>query len=138
MGGFFAFLDPLLRRPAAVVAVADCPVRPAERGDEEAHASKEFPEMMLDLGDDPPKPVPGGGLILDAAIADQRGVAGPAAGPDEHVLDGPLQHGIGREADGIRSVSSLQRLVERRDDGKGRVGADDDGLPPGLGPLKDR
>jgi len=98
---------------------------------------KEFPEMMLDLSDDPPRPVPGGGLILDAPIADQRGVAGPAAGSDEEVLDGPLQHGIGRETDGRRPMPSLQRLGEGRE-GTGRVGADDDGLPPGLGPLNDR
>ena len=137
MSGFCALLDPLLRRPAAVVAVDDGPVRPGERGDDDAHARKEFAQVLLDLRDDPPRPVPGGGLILDAPVADQRGVAGPAAGPDEEVLDGPLQHGSGREADGIRYGPSLQRLVEGRDS-KGRVGADDDGLPPGLGPLHDR
>ena len=80
--------------------------------------------MMLDLSDDPPRPVPGGDLIQDAAIADQRGVARPAAGPDEEVPDGPLQHGIGREVDGLRYVPSLQRLIEGRE-AKGRVGADD-------------
>ena len=75
---------------------------------------------MLDRGDHPSRPVPGGGLILDAPGADQRGVAGPAAGPDEEVLDGPLQHGVGREADGVRHAPALQGLVERRD-GEGRI-----------------
>ncbi len=80
MGGFFALLDPLLRRPAAVVAVDDGPGRLGERGNDDAHARKEFPEMMLDLSGDPLRPVPGGGLILDPAIADQRGVAGRPRG----------------------------------------------------------
>ena len=58
--------------------------------------------MVLDLGDDPPRPVPGGGLILEAAVSDQGGVAGSAAWPHESVLDGPLQYIVGWEADGIR------------------------------------
>jgi hypothetical protein len=120
MGGFCALREPLLGRPALVVAVNDGRIRPRERGDDDAHAGKEFAQVMLDLGDHPPRPVPGGGLVLHAAIADQRGVAGPAAGPDEEVLDGPLQHGSGREADGLRPGSSLPRLGEGRD-GKGRV-----------------
>jgi hypothetical protein len=44
------------------------------------HPGEKFPEVMLDLGDHPPRPVPGGGLIPKAAVADQRGVARPAAG----------------------------------------------------------
>jgi hypothetical protein len=39
--------------------------------------------------------------------------------------------------DGVGHAALLQRLVEGRD-GKGRVGSDDDGLPPDLGPLNDR
>jgi hypothetical protein len=53
---------------------------------------------MLDLGDDPSRSVPGGPLILKAAIADQWCAAGSAAGPDEQVLDGPLRR------DGIKSA----------------------------------
>jgi hypothetical protein len=44
---------------------------------------------------------------------------------------------VGREPDGVGHAMLLQRLVEGRD-GKGRVGSDDDGLPPDLGPLNDR
>ncbi len=54
MGGRFPFLDPLLRRPALVVEANDGPVRPGQGGDDEAHPRKEFSEVMLDLGDDPP------------------------------------------------------------------------------------
>jgi hypothetical protein len=77
---------------------------------------------MLDLGDHPSRPVPGGGLVLEAPIADQRSVARPAAGPREQVLDGPLQDLVGREPDGVGHATLLQRFVEGRD-GKGRVGS---------------
>jgi hypothetical protein len=42
----------------------------------------------------------------------------------------------GREADGIRHGALLQRLVQRRE-GKRRVGPNDDGLLPSLGPVND-
>ncbi len=137
VGSLFPFLDPLLRRPALVVEADDGPVRPGQGGDDEAHAGKELPKVMLDFGDDSPRPVPGGSLILEAAVADQRGVAGSAAWSGQQVLDGPLQHIISGEADGVRHASPLQRLVEGRE-GEGRVGSDDDGLPPGLRALDDR
>ena len=92
---------------------------------------------MLDLGNDSPRPVPGGSLILNAAIPHQRGVAGSAPGPGEHVLDRPLEHPVGREPDGIGHVPPFQRLVQRGER-KGRVRSDDDGLPPGLVPVNDR
>jgi hypothetical protein len=136
VGRGFALLDPLLRRPALVVEADDGPVRPGEHGDDEAHPRKEFPQVVLDLGDAPPRPVPGRGLILEAPVADQRGVARSAAGPDEQVFDAPLQHGVGREADRIRDTPPLQRFIEGRER-KGRVGADDDGLPLGPVPVND-
>src|SRR5437016_5257064 len=37
VGGFLAFLDPLLCRPALVVEADDGPVRPRQGGDDEAH-----------------------------------------------------------------------------------------------------
>src|SRR5207245_5727288 len=60
MGGFLAFLDPLLGRPALVVEVDEGPVRPGERGDDEAHPGEELSKVVLDLGDHPSRPVPGG------------------------------------------------------------------------------
>jgi len=72
MGGFLTLLDPLLGRPTMVVEADDRSVRPGERGDDEAHPRKEFPEVMLDLGDHPSRSVPGGGQIVEAPIADQR------------------------------------------------------------------
>jgi hypothetical protein len=81
VGGFLALLDPLLRGPALIVETDDGAVGPAERGDDKAHPRKEFPEMMLDLGDQASRPAPGRRVILEAAVADQRGMARSAAGP---------------------------------------------------------
>src|SRR3989442_7090665 len=50
VGGFFALLDPLLRRPALIVEADDGAVPAGQGGDDEAHPRQEFPEMMLDLG----------------------------------------------------------------------------------------
>ena len=58
VGGAFAFLDPLLRRPALVVEADDSPVCPGERRDDEAHPRKQLAEMVLDLGDDPSRSAP--------------------------------------------------------------------------------
>ncbi len=136
MSGFLAFLDPLLGRPTLVVEAHGGPVRPAQGGDDEAHPRKEFPEVMLDLGDHAPRPVPGRGPILKAPVAHQRGVARSAAWSGEKVLDGPLQDSVGREADGIRRTPSFQRLVQGRES-KGRVGTDDHDLSPGPVPVND-
>jgi hypothetical protein len=78
VGGFFALLDPLLHRLALVVDVNDGSVRPGERGDDEARPRKEFSEMMLDLGDHQGA-IRRRGLVLEAPIAHQRGVARPTA-----------------------------------------------------------
>ncbi len=64
--------------------------------------------MMLDLGDHPARPT--------------------TTGPGEEVLDGLLQHLVGREADAAGHILALQRLIEGRE-GKGRVAADGDDLP---------
>jgi hypothetical protein len=56
MGGFFALLDPLLRCPTLVVEMDDGSVRPGERGDDEADRREELFQVMLDLGDHPPRP----------------------------------------------------------------------------------
>src|SRR5215475_1793755 len=78
MGGFLALLDPLLGRPALIVEADDGSVRTGQGGHDEAHPREEFSEMMLDLGDHPPRSVPRRGLILEASIPYQRSVAGPA------------------------------------------------------------
>ena len=68
VGRGFALLDSLFRRPALVVEMDDGTVHPGERGDDEADAGEELSQVMLDLGDDSPRPVPRHGLILKAAI----------------------------------------------------------------------
>jgi hypothetical protein len=131
MRGFFSLLDPLLPCAALVVEVHDGPVRPGQRGDDEGDPGEQLAEVMLDLGDDPSRTVPGGRLIVEAPIADQGGVPGSATGPREQILDGPLQHLVGREANGIRHPALLQRLVQSRE-GKRRIRPNDDGLLPSL------
>ena len=128
VGGGLALLDPLLCRPALVVEADDGPVRPRQGGDDEAHPRKEFPEMMLDLRDHASRPVPGRRLILEAAVSHQRGMARSAAWPNEQILDAPLQHVVGREADRVSHPLAFQRLVEGGQR-EGRVRADNDGLP---------
>jgi len=75
VSGGFVLLDPLLRGPVLVVEADDGAVGPGLRGGYEALPRKQLSEVMLDLGDDPSRPVPGSRLIREAAIADQRGVA---------------------------------------------------------------
>src|SRR2546426_9327559 len=71
---------------------------------------------MLDLGDHASRSVPGGGLILEAPIADQRRVARSAAGPSEQILDAPLQDVVGREANRVPHSSPFQCLIERSEE----------------------
>src|SRR2546426_5452950 len=124
MGGFLALLDPLLRRRALVMEADDRSVRPGERRDDEAYPGKQFAEMMLDLGDHASRSVPGGGLILEAPIADQWGMARSAAEPSEQILDASLQDVVGRESDRIPRPSPFQCLIEGGQ-GERRVRADD-------------
>src|SRR2546427_2377898 len=126
VGGGLALLDPLLGRPALVVEADDCSVRP-KRGDDEAYSGKQFTEVMLDLGDHAARAVPGGGLIVEAAVADQRGVARLAARPSEQVPDDPLKDVVGWQANRISHTSSFERLIDRGR-GERRVGPDDDGV----------
>src|SRR6266852_5774184 len=109
VGRGLALLDPLLRRPAPVVEADHGPVGPGQGGHDEADPREQLAEVMLDLGDHPPRPVPRRGPILKAPVAHQRGVARSAAWPGEKVLDGPLQD----------------------------IGADDQGLSPGSVPVND-
>src|SRR5712675_2356530 len=63
VGRGLALLDPLLRRPAPVVEADDGPVGPGQGGHDEADPREQLAEVMLDLGDHPPRPVPGRGPI---------------------------------------------------------------------------
>jgi len=83
---------------------------------------------MLDLGDHAPRAVPGGRLILEAPIANQWRMARSAAGPGEEILDAPLEHVIGGQADRVPHPPLFQRLVEGGQR-KRRVRADDHRLP---------
>ena len=136
MSGGFALLDPLLRGPALVIEADDSPIRSGQGGNDESHPREKSSEMMLDLGDHPSRPVPGGRLILEASILHQRGVAGSAVGPNEQIFDGPLQDTVGREADRVPHTPPLQRFVQGWQ-GKGRISSDDDGVSSGLAAIDD-
>src|SRR5258708_33731436 len=89
VGRGLALLDPLLRRPAPVVEADDGPVGPGQGGHDEADPREQLAEVMLDLGDHPPRPVPGRGPILKAPVAHQRGGARSAPGPGGKGPHGP-------------------------------------------------
>ena len=65
--------DPLLRRPALVVKADDSPIRPGQRGADEALPKKELPEVMLDLGDDSREFGSRASLMLTRLVGDVRG-----------------------------------------------------------------
>ena len=63
-------------------------------------------------------------------------MARPATGPGEQILDAPLQYLIGRQADRLCTLRSLQGLIGGGQ-GKRRVRADDDRLTPRAGPINE-
>src|SRR5262245_14084948 len=136
VGGFFALLDPLLGRPALVVETDDRSVGPGERGDDEAYPREQFAEVMLDLGNHSARTIPGSRLVVEAPVADEWSVAGPAPGSGEQILDAPLQDIVGRQADRIPHPPVFQRLVDGRKR-KRRIRADDDRLPPPVVSIND-
>src|SRR5713226_9118590 len=76
VGGFLAFLVPLLGRPALIIEADDGAIRSGQGSDDEAHPRKQLAEVMFDLGDDPSRSAPGGGLILEAPVTGERRVTG--------------------------------------------------------------
>ena len=104
--------------PAALVVEAhDGPVRPGQGGDDEAHAGEEFAEVMLDLRDHAARPVPGGGLVVEAAVADQRRVtrtAGTCAKRRGNYLRRPPEtESACSEQSGWSSLSFISACLER-------------------------
>ncbi len=70
--------------------------------------------MPFDLGHDPAGAIPALRSILEARVVDLgalRWSADPAA---QQVLDVPLQHRVGLDADGVQNLVLLQVLVDRR------------------------
>jgi len=100
------------------------------------HAWEDFAEVMFDLRDHAPRALPGGGLVMEAAVADQRRVTGTAAWPGEQVLDLPLRDSIGRRPDRVADPSAFQRLVERGQSESG-VRPNHHGLPAPAVPIND-
>ena len=69
---------------------------------------------MLDLGDHASRSVPGGGLIREAPIPDQRRIAGSASGRGEQVDSGQRKGRVGSDDDGLlaRASSHSVRTVD--------------------------
>ena len=63
-------------------------------------------------------------------------MARSAAGPNEQILDAPLQDVVGLEANRVPHSSPFQCLIEGRQ-GERRVGADDNRLPSRAVPIND-
>ena len=61
--------------PRWLLKVDHGPVRPSRGRDDEADPGEQFAEVVLDLGDHSPGQAPGRGLIREAPVADQRGMA---------------------------------------------------------------
>lgn len=112
--------------PALIVEAHDGPVRPGQRAHDEADPGEQLTKVMLDLRDHAAGSVPGGGLVLEAAVADQRRVARSAAWPRQQILDLTLQHIIGRQPDRVVHPAAFQSLVDL---GPGERGARPDYHP---------
>lgn len=97
---------------------------------------EQLAEMMLDLRDHAARAVPGGGLVVEAPVADERRVARSATWPSQQIFDAPLQHVIGRQADRVTHPAAFQRLVECRHRERS-VRPDHDRLPTPAIPVND-
>lgn len=88
------------------------------------------------IGDHAARALPGGGLVLEAVVADQRRVTWSAARPSEQILDLPLEHVIGRQPNRVTHPPAVQSLVERRHGERG-VRPEHQGLPTLAVPIND-
>ena len=75
-------------------------------------------------------------MILEAPIADQWSVAGPAPWSGDQILDAPLQGIVGRQPDRVPHPSPFQGLIYRRHGERG-VRPDHNGLPAPAVPIND-
>src|SRR5262245_12331620 len=127
VGGGLALLDPLLRRPALIVEADDGPVNSGQGRDDEAHPREQLSEMMFDLRDHVARAVPGGGLVLEAAVADERGVTRSAARSRQQILDLALEYVIGGQPDRVAHPAAFQCLID--------LGPGERGVRPDHDPL---
>ena len=91
---------------------------------------------MFHLGGDAAVAGPRGGLVVEAAVADQGRSTRSAARSSQQILDLPLQDVIGGQPDRVALPAVFQRLVDRWD-GKRCVRPDHNGLPASAVPVND-
>ena len=127
--GGLALLDPLLGGAAAIVELDHPPVGPGQVGDDEADPRPEFTLMPLDLGHHTTGSRPALGLVVEAGEPDDRLLRRAADRPGQQVLNPPLQHLVGRQADRVANAFGLQQLVDLGL-GERRVGAEVEGDAP--------
>ena len=78
LDGVLALLDVLLSRAAPIVEGHHPLGRPAEIGDDEPDTGKQLAGVPFDLGDDPPRLIPGPGLVAETCIKASHIVRRPA------------------------------------------------------------
>jgi hypothetical protein len=109
----FAFLDPLLARPALVIEGNHTLGRARQVGDDEADARIKFARMPLDLGDHSARPGPACGLIAEIGMEPAHIVRRSSDRPREQVADPVLQDPVSWQADRILDLLGFKKLLER-------------------------
>ena len=97
----FAFLDPLLARPALVVEGDDPLRRSCHVGDDEADTRIKLSGMPFDLRNHPARLGPASGLIAEVRIKPAHLVWRPPNRTLEQIADPVLEDPVGRQADRI-------------------------------------
>ena len=114
MDGVLTIFDPLLGSTSTVVELHDVFRVFGEVGHDESYAREQLARVPLDLGNDAWRTLPRFGLVLEAVVEDLRLVGGTSHGTGQQMLDFPLQHGVGLDADGVPVAFLLQQAVQCR------------------------
>ena len=112
--GVLAFLDPLLGHTASVVKVNHAWGLCAHIGHNETDSRIEFALMPFDLGDDPTRTVPTGGLIFEVGKPDDGLSGWTTHRPGQQVFNLLLKDIVCGKPDGIQKALLLQVFINPR------------------------